>query len=66
MAHKDWCGKVCQECTSPCKLWESMPCSPNCPYLGTEGEIERPECLTCEICYDDKDLSDWLSSWLFD
>ena len=35
---KRWCGKPCSECTTPCALDESMPCSPDCEMLGENGE----------------------------
>lgn len=58
--HKDWCGKPCDECANPCKLDESIRCSPDCPYLGENDEHAHPECQECDamtlyrvpICYD--------------
>ena len=58
--HKDWCGKPCCNCTEPCKLDESIPCSPDCKHLGKNGEHTSPECQDCDalllyrvpICYD--------------
>ena len=46
--HKDWCGKSCCDCTKPCKLDESIPCSPDCEHLGANGEHTSPECQNCE------------------
>ena len=58
--HKDWCGKPCYKCTKPCRLDESIPCSPDCEHLGANGEHTSPECQDCDdlplyrvpICYD--------------
>ena len=44
MAHKDWCGKPCSDCTSPCLLDESMPCSPDCGALSGDGIRNISEC----------------------
>jgi len=45
MAHRDWCGKNCSECASPCELDESIPCSPACAWLGEDGvPIDPKEC----------------------
>lgn len=58
--HKDWCGKVCADCLNPCKLDEKNPCSPDCEFLGADGNPSSPECQKCDalplyrvpICYD--------------
>ena len=58
--HKNWCGKACCDCKNPCKLDESIPCSPDCEFLGENGEHTHPECQNCDaltlyrvpICYD--------------
>lgn len=51
MAHNDWCGKPCAVCEHPCKLDESMPCSPDCDNLGPNGEL-RLDCVGCAAAYD--------------
>lgn len=58
--HKDWCGKPCAECKTPCVLDESISCSPDCEHLGYNGEPNCVECQECDalplfripICYD--------------
>ena len=58
--HKDWCGKPCSECTNHCRLDESIACSPDCEFLGENGEHKHPACQDCDalplyrvpICYD--------------
>lgn len=58
--HKDWCGKSCGDCKKPCRLDESIACSPDCEFLGENGEHNHPECQDCDalplyrvpICYD--------------
>lgn len=58
--HKNWCGKLCSDCTTSCALDESMPCSPDCAFLGANGEHDHLECQRCDalrlyrvpICYD--------------
>lgn len=44
MAHKDWCGKPCGECDTPCRLDESMPCSPDCEALNEDGSRNVEVC----------------------
>lgn len=46
--HKDWCGRPCSECSNPCDLDESMPCSPDCECLGEHGEHCSGECQECD------------------
>lgn len=46
--HKNWCGKPCAECASPCELDRSMSCSPDCECLGPDGETNCPECQKCD------------------
>lgn len=46
--HKDWCGKPCCDCKNPCKLDESISCSPDCECLGRNGEHLHPECQDCD------------------
>ena len=58
--HKEWCGKSCADCEAPCCLDEQIACSPDCEFLGPDGEHEHPECQNCDalplyrvpICYD--------------
>lgn len=58
--HKDWCGKPCCDCKNPCNLDESIPCSPDCKFLGANGEHTSSACQDCDalllyrvpICYD--------------
>ena len=50
--HKDWCGKPCTDCAHPCSLDESIPCSPDCEYLGPNGERNHRECKTCDAWRD--------------
>lgn len=58
--HKNWCGKSCCDCKEPCKLDMNISCSPDCEFLGKNGEHMSPECQECEallsykvqICYD--------------
>lgn len=57
---KDWCGKSCSDCKKTCQLDESITCSPDCEFLGKNGEHTHPECQDCDalplyrvpICYD--------------
>lgn len=44
MAHKDWCNKPCSECTTSCRLDESMPCSPDCENLNPDGSRRIKKC----------------------
>lgn len=44
MPHKDWCGKQCGECESPCALDESMPCSPSCENINADGTRNYNQC----------------------
>lgn len=46
--HKNWCGKNCSECKNPCVLDQSIPCSPDCEFLGENGEMTHPECQKCD------------------
>ena len=55
--HKDWCGTACSECQTSCALDESIPCSPDCALLNSDGDPEDlRECLRsgCDaiICID--------------
>ena len=44
MAHRDWCGKRCSDCTSPCRLDTEIPCSPNCEALNEDGSRNVKVC----------------------
>ena len=44
MAHRDWCGKPCEECASPCPLDEAIPCSPDCEALNADGSRKTEVC----------------------
>lgn len=46
--HSEWCGKACAECKHPCRLDQEIYCSPDCPCLGADGEMDAPECVTCD------------------
>jgi len=45
MPHENWCGKPCADCQNPCRLDESIPCSPDCTELSADGV-----CLLDEPC----------------
>ena len=44
MAHKNWCGENCSECKTNCSLDESIPCSPDCNLLSTDGSRKEDIC----------------------
>jgi len=44
MAHIKWCGNPCAECNDPCALDQSMPCSPDCENLTSEGLRDTEKC----------------------
>lgn len=47
MAHAEWCGNRCSECDYSYECWmdRSLPCSPDCEYLGEDGyPIDLKEC----------------------
>lgn len=46
--HKEWCGNPCSDCKTPCKLDESISCSPDCEFLGKNGEHLHLECQNCD------------------
>jgi len=46
--HRLWCGKACCECAHPCKLDEKISCSPDCEFLGANGETDSEECKQCD------------------
>ena len=45
MAHENWCGKPCGECMNPCRLDESIPCSPDCQNINFDGTRNETDCL---------------------
>jgi hypothetical protein len=51
MTHPQWCGKPCAECEDPCKLDESIPCSPDCTGFDETGEPNTKICLAgrCDV-----------------
>ena len=49
MAHANWCGKPCYECTNPCSTDESIPCSVDCEYLRPDGTPDPVKCKGCEV-----------------
>lgn len=48
MAHREWCGKPCSECKNPCRLDESIPCSPDCENLLPDGDPDPEKCKGCD------------------
>ena len=54
MAHKEWCGKPCADCLNPCRLDESMPCSPDCELLKEDGSVDPILCAGCDAKNDDE------------
>jgi len=46
--HRLWCGDKCCDCEKPCSLDESLPCNPDCPELGLNGERDSEACKTCD------------------
>lgn len=48
MAHAQRCKKPCAECAQPCALDESIPCSPDCKNLSTDGIPASEECYECD------------------
>lgn len=46
--HKEWCGKNCSECETSCDLDMAIYCSPDCEYLGKNGEMNAQECKKCD------------------
>lgn len=49
MAIMGYCKKqACSDCKKPCKLDESIPCSPDCENLTEDGEILIEKCLKDE------------------
>lgn len=46
--HKDWCGKPCADCQSPCETDFELTCSPDCENLGKNGEINLSKCKGCD------------------
>ena len=69
MAHKDWCGKRCENCEKPCNLDKNMPCSPDCGLLLPDGEQDKEACYQsgCDAigwckCKDCGTVIDWDSA----
>ena len=66
MAHKDWCGKPCVICSSPCALDECIPCSLDCENLLPDGLRDITSCFhtgcdvsayrMCGFCYKVNDI----------
>ena len=48
MAHKCWCGKPCADCIDDCMLDQSMPCSPDCEGLNSDGSHNEDICKGCD------------------
>lgn len=46
--YKKWCGESCECCQHPCVYDEMLYCSPDCENLGENGEMNSPECKTCD------------------
>lgn len=65
MAHKGWCGKPCVDCITSCALDESIPCSPDCDNLFSNGNRDIAKCnhagcdaityRMCSLCDDEYD-----------
>ena len=53
MAHKEWCGKSCDECQNPCALDESISCSPDCQALNPDGSRDEAQCVGCDAILTD-------------
>lgn len=53
--HSLWCGKECEICKTSCVLDESIPCSPDCEFLGKDGETDHIECKTCGVYEEDEE-----------
>jgi len=49
MAHQEWCGSPCSECSHPCFLDEILPCSPDCENLRLDGTADPEKCKGCEV-----------------
>lgn len=45
MAVKGHCGRKCAECKTSCIIDETIPCSPDCKNLTTDGRINIKRCL---------------------
>ena len=48
MAHQEWCGLPCADCQNPCRLDESIPCSPDCELLKADGSVDLQLCAGCD------------------
>ena len=51
MAHRDWCGLPCADCLNPCSLDQSIPCSPDCELLLSDGSRDTQKCKAagCDV-----------------
>lgn len=48
MAHSQWCGNKCSECSNPCRLDSKMFCSPDCEAINPKTNLaDRDICLSC-------------------
>ena len=56
--HKNWCGKPCFICASPCALDQTIPCSPDCENLREDGEPDPEKCKGCEV-YEEIIIMGW-------
>jgi hypothetical protein len=54
MAHSQWCGNDCSECTKNCVLDNSIPCSPNCSDLVDDLPIGK-HCINCDAIIERSD-----------
>lgn len=61
MALKEHCGKNCSDCKNPCKLDETIPCSPDCENLTKDGKIKITKCLE-DGCAEIRYIFDMLQS----
>lgn len=56
---KEWCGKLCSDCKNPCAADEQIPCSPDCPHLGENGETTSAECKDCDAIEREPSFHNW-------
>lgn len=46
MLNRDFCNNgKCSECSTSCALDMSIPCSPDCPNLTSDGMIFTKKCI---------------------
>jgi hypothetical protein len=48
MTHRNWCRKPCADCSSPCALDESIPCSPDCDNVNDDGTLYLSGCINAK------------------